>query len=186
MVSTSNGCMYISLIPSNHCLTEWKQGTLDMEVAAELQKPELREWLRTVQDDFAFLGGVLSVINPAQYEAGVSTVKSIHTCLPQIQKNENLPELLENWTSPCIGMSLMSNRDSLLHRDNGASYSSMDMLASVGRYSVGRLSVPRLGLECSYNSGTVVAFAGRVIQHGATSDSERLCMSFYLRENVLK
>ena len=157
-----------------------------MEVAAELRKPELREWLRRAQGDFAFLGGVLSVINPAQYEAGVSAVKSICACLHRIQKNEILPELLEIWTSPCVGMSLMSNRDSPLHRDNGASYASMDLLASVGRYSVGRFRVPGLGLEWSYNSGTVLAFAGRVVQHGATSDPERVCISFYLRENVLK
>ena len=157
-----------------------------MEVAAELCEPTLCEWLRTAQGDFALLGGVLSVINHAQFEAGVATVKSIHAHLPKIAKNGVLPELLEIWTSPCVGMSLMSNRDSPLHRDNGASYTSMDLLASVGTYSVGRLHLPGLGLECSYNSGTVIALAGRIIQHGAMSDPERLCISFYLRENVLK
>jgi hypothetical protein len=155
-----------------------------LEVAAELRKPTARVWLEAVQDHIAFLGAVLSVINPNQFNSGISTIERIRSNPEKVKKREVLPDLLNIWTSPSLAMSLMSNRDSPYHHDNGGSYASMDMLVSVGNYKEGKFQAPGLGMEFSYSSGTVITVAGRVIRHGATTDAERLCMSLYQKENI--
>lgn len=156
-----------------------------MEVAAELRKPTARLWLEAVQDHIAFLGAVLSVINPNQYNSGISAIEGIRSNPEKVKKRDLLPDLLNIWTSPSLAMSLMSNRDSPYHRNNGGSYASMDMLVSVRNYKEGKFRAPGLGMDFWYSSGTVITFAGCVIRHGATSDANRLCLSLYQKENVL-
>lgn len=139
-----------------------------------------------MQDHLAFVGAVLSVINPNQFNSGISAIERIWSEPEKVKKREVLPDLLKIWTSPSLAMSLMSDRDSPYHRDNGGSYPSMDTLLSVGNYKEGEFHAPGLGLDFWYPSGTMVTFAGRVIRHGATADPGRLCLSLYQKENVLQ
>jgi len=157
-----------------------------MEVAAVLRNPLAQEWVSQMEDTFALLGGILSIINPAQFNVGITCVESFGNQPEKIAKREHLQGLLKAWTSPYPSCSLMNNRDSPLHRDNGGGYSSMDLLTSVGEYTDGRLFLPGLGLEFAYGSGSVVGIAGRVVQHGASAHGERLCIAQYFRENVLE
>ena len=134
----------------------------------------------------AFLGAVMAVINPEQFNAGVAMIDTIHNHPQKVEKRQHLAELLRIWTSPLFAVSLMNNRDSPLHRDTGGGYSCMDLLTTVGNYTDGRFQVPSLGYEFWYDSGTVMALAGRIVRHGATSVGDRLCVSYYVRENVLR
>ena len=43
-----------------------------MEVGATLQKVSARQWMAKIEETCALLGGILAVINPAQYTAGLS------------------------------------------------------------------------------------------------------------------
>jgi hypothetical protein len=155
-----------------------------MEVAAELRKTAAPAWVAEISPTASFLGGLLRVMNPAVYETGTACIKEIAKG-DQVAKKENLDHLVELWTSPYPTVSLMSSRDSPVHRDKGGDYSSMDMLASVGPYTNGIFNVPGIGIKFSYNSGTVIGLLGRIIQHGAECSGERLCWAQYLRENVL-
>src|SRR3977135_2024079 len=156
-----------------------------MEVAAVLRNPLAREWVQQTEETCSFLGGILSIINPAQYNAGIAYIEAIGRTPERVAKRDHLEHLLNGWTSPYAACSLMNNRDSPLHRDNGGGYSSMDLLTSVGEYTDGRFFLPGLGVELWYASGSVVGIAGRVLRHGAKSNGERLCIAQYLRENVL-
>ena len=155
-----------------------------MEVGAALKKAEGRDWVAEIEETAAFLGGIMSIINPDQYRAGIACIESIATCRQHILKAEYLGELLEVWAAPFNVISVMNNRDSPLHRDTGGGYSTMDVMFSVGPYTDCRFSVPGVGAELWYRSGTVIALAGRVVRHGAKADGDRLCVAFYSRESV--
>jgi hypothetical protein len=157
-----------------------------MEVGAATKLPAAREWIREMEDTMAFLGGIMSIINPSQYEAGIKCIEAIITCREYINKAEHLAELLDVWGAPFNVISIMNNRDSPLHRDTGGGYSTMDIMFSVGPYTDCRLSVPGVGTDFWYRSGTVIALAGRVVRHGARANGERLCVALYSRETVFQ
>jgi len=157
---------------------------LDIEVAAELRKSAAPAWVSEMGETSAFLGGLLRVINPAEFETGIACIKAIVKG-DQVAKKENLDDLGRIWTSPYPTVSLMSNRNSPIHRDTGGDYSSMDMLVSVGPYEKAVFNVPGLGLKFWYDTGTVIGLLGRILQHGAECTGDRLCWAQYLKENVL-
>lgn len=154
-----------------------------MEVSAELRKPVVSAWVSVMETTNTLLGAVLGVIHPPTFNAGVNCVLGIERS-PDIAKRENLDDLLQVWTSPCIAGSVINNRNTPLHRDNGASYGSMDILTSVGSFNKGRFMVPGLGYEFLFTSGSVFGLLGRIVQHGAEVDGERMCLAQYLRENI--
>jgi hypothetical protein len=133
----------------------------------------------------AFLGAVLAVAHPATFKTGMKCVKTIGESR-EVRKTENLKALMEVWSSPFTTTSLMSNRDSPLHRDVGASPTCMDLLVSVGTYTSGEFLVPGLGLRLWYRPGTVIGLLGRAVRHGAVAFGGRLCFAQYLRESVLE
>ena len=131
------------------------------------------------------LGAIVSIINPAVFRTGLHFIDEIRKHPHRVAKNENLGSLLESWTSPYTSASLISNRDSPLHRDRSGGYSTMDLLLSIGNYSMGRFHLPGIGYDFMYTAGTVIGVAGRVLEHGATSTGERLCYAQWNKQNVL-
>ena len=156
-----------------------------MEVAAELRKPPLQEWLAVMGETNQLIGAVVGVLNTPTFATGINCVHAIENNA-QIAKRENLHNLLAVWSSPFIAASLINNRNTPLHRDNGATYASMDMLASIGPFHTGKFMVPSLGYEFLFRSGTVIGLLGRVVPHAAEVTGERLCYTLYLRENILE
>src|SRR6204780_2357637 len=121
------------------------KGDLDMEVGAELRRAAGLAWVQAMERSMAFLGAVLAVAHPATYRTGMECVNAIGDS-KRVAKSEKLKELMEVWSSPFTTTSLMSNRDTPLHRDVGASPTCMDLLVSVGSYPSGEFHVPGLGL----------------------------------------
>jgi hypothetical protein len=155
-----------------------------MEVAAELRKPAAPKWVSALEGTTSFLGAVLGVMHPSTFQTGMNCVRAI-VASNNVAKREGLEQLMNEWTSPYTTISLINNRDTPLHRDNGGSYTVMDLLVSVGTYSTGEFTVPGLGFTFWYTPGTVIGLLGRIVQHGAAASGERLCYAQYLRENVL-
>jgi len=158
---------------------------MDLEVSAELRHGPAKDWIQQVAETSSLLGGLTAIINPGVYRAGMECVKKIQSNPELIAKGEDLLQILRYWTSPYTTVSLISNRNSPLHRDNGGGYASMDLLISVGEYKDGWFQVPGLGYNVFYNSGTAIAIAGRVVVHGARAEGERLVWAQYLKENIL-
>ena len=154
-----------------------------MEVSAELRKPEGSAWVSAMETTNTLLGAVLGVIHPPTFNAGVNCIQGIEQS-PEIRKRENLDQLLNVWTSPCIAGSIINNRNTPLHRDNGASCGSMDIMASVEAFYKVTFTVPSLGYEFLFSSGSVFGLLGRIVPHGAEVEGERMCFAQYLRENI--
>ncbi len=139
-----------------------------------------------MSETFTLLGGLTSILNPQVFKAGVDIIRSIHTNPELVQKREMLPDILAAWSTPFTAISLMNNRNTPIHRDNGSGFTANDMLITVGPYLNGTLDIPSLGCRFRYNSGTIASFSGRLLTHAASADGERLCIAQYLRESVLK
>lgn len=139
-----------------------------------------------MEETSAVLGGILSIIHPGLFEAGMQCMEILQENPDFVAKNERLAEIMEIWSSPFTGLSVMNNRQTPLHRDNGGGHKWLDMLASVGPYIAGRLHLPGLGYELRYESGTVVGVTGRMVLHGAHANGQRACFAYYFRENVVK
>jgi len=159
---------------------------LDMEVSKEMRRQEAQKWLEEISDTSALMGGLTALINPEVYRAGMECLEAISLNPEMIAKNDDLLKILSYWTSPYLAISLISNRNSPLHRDNGGGYSTMDLLVTLGKYRQGWFHVPGLGYNLSYNSGTVIGICGRVVRHGATAEGERLVLAQYLKANMLR
>jgi hypothetical protein len=155
-------------------------------VAAVLRKGPAKDWIRVVQESTALIGGAISIMHTTTYQAGIQSILAIRDHPERIAKSENLDSLLKDWTSPLTTASLINNRDSPEHRDTRATYCSMDVLASTGKYENGKFTVPGLGLTFWYRPGTVIGLLGRIVRHGATAEGERMVYTQYLRETVLE
>lgn len=134
-----------------------------MEVSAELRKTEGLSWIANIKETTAIMGGALSIIHPELYRVGIESIKALAVRPTIVSKAETLDEILRSWSSPFSGLSVMNNRQTPLHRDNGGGYRWMDLLATVGTYKKGWMDLPGLGFRLRYNAGTVVAVAGRVV-----------------------
>ena len=155
-----------------------------MEVGAELRTEEGQDWVASMSETNKLLGAVVKVIHPATFATGAACVKAIGRS-EDIEKADNLQHLMKIWTSPFPAASVINNRDTPLHRDNGGTYASMDVITSVGPFQYGRFKTPSLGCEFLFGSGTVIGLLGRIVPHGAEAFGERLCYAQYLRENIL-
>lgn len=156
-----------------------------MEVSAELTKPHSIEWVASMQETSCLIGGILSIIHPAQFAAGCHALEKLARNHTMVNKHEYLGRILDVWSSSFMVINIICNRDSPLHRDNSGFHSGLDVLLTVGTYSRGLMELPGLGLSLRYNSGTLVGMAGRVIHHGASSDRDRACLAYYMRHSVL-
>lgn len=94
--------------------------------------------------------------------------------------------MLEQWAAPFNAMSIISNRESPIHRDPGSRPAWSDLLLALGEYQDGRLELPGLGLLYRYNPGTIVGFSGCAFAHGAKCDGDRACIAWYMKDNVMK
>lgn len=137
-----------------------------------------------MQESSALVGAAMSVIHPELFDMGVEAIRRLNAT-GVVQKADTLPNILQHWSAPFSGLSLMNNRMTPAHRDNGGGYHWMDLLITVGRYRRGLLELPGLGIRVLYNAGTAVAVSGRVVRHAASAEGERLCIAYYMRENVV-
>ena len=93
--------------------------------------------------------------------------------------------MAEWWSSSYHCLQLISNQETPHHRDSMGYELGLDLLASFGNYRTAYLSIPTLGLDCSYGPGTLTALLGKVLVHGvARTDGERFCLAHFLRPNV--
>lgn len=98
---------------------------------------------------------------------------------------DNLPGAIENWAAPFSGISVISNRESPIHRDIGGRCSWYDLLITLGEYNNGRFELPGINIRLEYNPGTIVAVAGKALLHGvAACNGDRVCIAYFMRDRV--
>ncbi|EIW78071.1 hypothetical protein CONPUDRAFT_36489, partial [Coniophora puteana RWD-64-598 SS2] len=138
----------------------------------------LHEWVSASAHPMAIPSAVLAIIHPHQYQQGLR-------CMRRLRRRTILKPFVDSWASAFNAMTVISNRETLYHRDGGGCFQWYDVLGTYGQYSRGLLSFPALGIDLDYRPGTVVAFAGNVLRHGVPHpDGERVCLAHYMRKNL--
>lgn len=136
-------------------------------------------------DTQMIVSGLLKIIHPGQYKAGEKAQEQLRKI--QLEPVATFLKVEELWKTPFTGISLISNRETTLHRDTQGELPWYDILLTVGDYSEGRMEVPGVGIRLAYNSGTFVAIAGKVLAHGvAKVERNRFCFAHFMRSKVVK
>jgi hypothetical protein len=182
MVRTSPRCKDYLFILKDSSLQSAQGPKYDLNMSASI-KPEQahkggRDWLASIAESSLVLSSVIKVIHPKLFEMGIQAMRAM-------QRQANLMEVLNLWYSIFNGVSVISNREAPIHRDNLAQSEWYDLLATVGPYHGAIFELPGLGIRLAYDSGTVIGLCGRVLKHGVSdSCGERICLAYYMRGNV--
>lgn len=143
------------------------------------------EWLRKCRLPFALIGGILSIVQPELFESGREAFRLLAADPNASDDPQQLREILANWYTPFSALAVISNRSTPLHRDTGGRPEWLDFMLALGNYDNGRFAVPAFGYTFKYNPGAMIAFSGKIFQHGAECPGDRACIAFYMRDNVL-
>ena len=137
-------------------------------------------WLAAIAESSTLLSSILRVIHPELFAMGLETMKKMAAAADP-------PDILRLWYSLFNGVQVISNRETPVHRDHNSRWEWYDLLTTVGPYQRALLSFPGLGLRFQYDSGTVLGLCGRLIRHGVSeADGDRICVAYFMRENVQK
>lgn len=144
-----------------------------------------RKWVEAAQDINRMCGALLGVIHPNLHKAGCEAFEKMLNNPTTVKNPETVVEALEHWTTPFSGISIVSNRETPIHRDINGRNTWYDILATFGDYENGRLELPGLGYRLKYDPGTIVGIAGKVVCHGVPRvDGNRVCIAYYMRNKV--
>lgn len=137
-----------------------------------------RLWLDQMRPYNFLINGILGVVHPHLYKAGMDVYREMQT-LPEVA------EASRHWGSVFTAIGIVSNRQSPLHRDTGTRAAWYDILTSVGGDAESVMEWPSLGLRLQYRSGTTVVFSGYTLTHSVPLSAEdRFCIAYYMKENV--
>lgn len=121
----------------------------------------------------------LALTHPEQYavtRAGLQMLSNVrHLC-----------ERIREWAFGFNVLTVVANRESLLHRDKrSGGFVWLDLLLSIGGDEGTVLELPGVGVRFQYTSGTILMFSGNTHLHGVSpSASERVCLAAYARPSV--
>jgi hypothetical protein len=144
-----------------------------------------RPWLSHMAWINSLTAATLYVMHPDLYKAGREVMVKFGQELDLTTDWDGLEELLPVWGSVFNAVSVISNRETPLHRDNYSRPQWYDLLATVGDYSEAEMLLPTIGLRLKYKRGTMVALSGKVLRHGVCkAKGDRLCLAWYMRDNL--
>lgn len=135
-------------------------------------------WLRKMTDSSTFTAALLKIIHPDLFTMALHTMQ-------KLALEPELEPFITAWSNLFNGVSIICNRETPIHRDTNSLEHWYDFLFTMGPYVDGVMEIPGVGIRLAYDSGTMVALTGRVLRHGvAKVDGDRLCVAYYMRENV--
>jgi hypothetical protein len=142
------------------------------------------QFLSSIARPAVITSAALRVMHPRQFWEGVTNILALGPIAEDMQLQQ-IPEKLRQWASVFCALSVISNRETPLHRDALSRMQWFDILTSVGRYSHARMSLPSLEIELRYDPGVMVGMSGRAVRHGVHKvDGDRICWAWYMRDNV--
>jgi hypothetical protein len=138
-------------------------------------------------ESFALMGATLALIHPSLFATGMDAMAKMAAGLVKCKEPDLVKEVMKVWPLPFNAFSVISNRQTVPHRDVQGMLSNYDILTTFGSYNDGRFEVPALGMRFIYNPGTLVGISGKVLVHGVASVSgDRVCIASYFREKVME
>ncbi|KAI0316545.1 hypothetical protein OF83DRAFT_1060186, partial [Amylostereum chailletii] len=152
-------------------------------VGSKLNSARGRTWLSSSLETLALITTEMRVMHPPQYRAATSLLRK----LSKTYANRPVGEFLRHWALIFTGMDIITNRQTVVHRDSNAPSSSHDLLITLLGDPQTTLDLPTLNLRFSYRSGTGVAIAGKFLPHSVLpAVADRICYTSYIREEALQ
>jgi hypothetical protein len=129
-----------------------------------------------------FIRAIVWLTHEHQYNASVSALDAI--C--QSTNDKRIKNHLSSWPSIFSGHTWILNRSTPSHKDVKGFKSGYDYLSATGS-AMADLSLPDIGITCTYNPGTLVALAGRVLSHKVdqVSEGNRISIARWVRSAIL-
>jgi len=144
------------------------------------REPAALDWLDSISESNAILSAILAVIHPKLHDAGWQTARCLRDT-PGIHPQG----VLCRWASVFNGISVISNRSTLPHRDISSRNNWYDILAILGDYQGCNLELLGLGISLEYGPHTVVGISGKVLEHAVDNfTGDRVCYAYFMRNNV--
>lgn len=142
------------------------------------------ELLNRLRETNALIGALLSLVNPRLYYMQYAVLDQFWQGHAQAKSQVLADKVFQSWSSPFTGVAVISNRETILHRNTQGGKLLFDVVSAFGKYSHGRFEVPLLG-RFSYNPGTTMVLPGYLLEHGAArTDGERICLASFMRPQV--
>jgi hypothetical protein len=146
-----------------------------------------QKWLEDTSESFTLMGTLLGIIHPELYAAGHQVYHNLINNPALLQDGDAVLEALHYWTLLFSGYVIVSNCIMPLHHDNYLQGSWYDLLTMVGEYSGSKLVLGNLGVELTYEPGTMVVLLGKLIWHGITeANGSRICIAQFMRDNMVE
>lgn len=189
MVPPSPQCKYLLLRNTKATLTYQQDERFKLEVSASLRteprRTGSRMWLSEMRDANVLLSALLMITHPNLYRIGRRSFLQMAVTTSESEDPIEMQKVLAIWGSVFSALSVVSNRETPLHRDPSSAVQWCDILATVGDYTGATLELPGIGIGFDYRPGTVMAFSGRLLQHGVSKvKGDRLCLAYYMRDGV--
>ena len=140
-----------------------------------------RAWLMANQETTQLLNALLAIIDPELYATGRWVMQTLR------EDNEvlGLHKGLEHWHSVFTAITLITNRELLLHRNPKTNVHWYDLMLTVSDYNEAILELSTFGLQLLYNPGSICFISGKLVRHGVSSiKGTRICYVYYMRESM--
>ena len=125
------------------------------------------------------LNALLAIIHPELYAAG----KWVMQTLREDDEILDLHEGLEHWHSVFTVITLITIRESPLHRDPKTNIRWYDLMLTVGDYNEAILELSAFSLRLLYNPRSICFISGKLVRHGVSSTKGiRICYGYYMYE----
>ncbi|KAI0070516.1 hypothetical protein K474DRAFT_1631723 [Panus rudis PR-1116 ss-1] len=135
-------------------------------------------WCDIMKEAGAIISGILRIIHPEQY-------RMAYEMRSELLRQDHVASTLRRWPYIFSALSLISNRETPLHRDRSGRHEWYDILISVGNYARAEFQLSSLGFRTDNTPGTLLAFSGSAIRHGAgEADGDRACYALYMRAEM--
>lgn len=150
----------------------WAKKALDGQLA-------FQEFVADHLETGCLMSVALVLTHPEQYAVTRAALEKLSTV-------RHICERIREWSFGFHVLTVVVNRESLLHRDKrSGGFLWLDLLLTIGGDDGTVLELPGLGVRFQYSSGTFVLFSGNTHLHGVSaSEAERVCFAAYARPSV--
>ena len=95
--------------------------------------------MENAKESLVLIGAIMSIVQPELYHTGHQALEKLFNEPGLVGKHIELLDALEAWWIPFSAMTVVSNRETPLHRDMGGRVDWSDMLIALGQYEHSRL-----------------------------------------------
>ena len=148
---------------------------------------DLDTYLTSMKEAGALLSIILALTQPHIFETAFQVIEALHLGTISTGNPEVVKKALANWSFPFTDLTILSNRESPLHRDRHRPFTAFDVMTTFGDYEHGRFIVPDLNRKFEFNGGSAMVGCTKLFEHGvARTAGQRIELVGGFRPSMLK